>query len=142
LAFTYLRPVGGAVALVVLAALPWLGAFAAFGRGLWLPVVIPTAIQLPLAYTVSVVWYYMTTVRERERVKRAFSLYLSPDAAKQVAEDPEALNLGGEEIVAREMFTHMAGFTRVAEPMPAKDTAAMLTRYFSEATGDVFDSGG
>jgi adenylate cyclase len=88
LAFTYLRPVGGAVALVVLAVLPWLGAYAAFGRGLWIPVVIPSAIQLPLAYTVSVVWYYMTTVRERERVKRAFSLYLSPDAAKQVAEDP------------------------------------------------------
>jgi adenylate cyclase len=142
LAFTYLRPVGGAVALVVLAVLPWLGAYAAFQRGLWIPVVIPSAIQLPLAYTVSVVWYYMTTVRERERVKRAFSLYLSPDAAKQVAEDPEALNLGGEEIVATAMFTDIAGFTSVAEPMTAKDTAAMLNRYFSEATGHVFESGG
>jgi adenylate cyclase len=142
LAFTYLRPVAGAVALVVLAVLPWLGAYAAFARGLWIPVVIPSAIQLPLAYTVSVVWYYMTTVRERERVKRAFSLYLSPDAAKQVAEDPEALNLGGEEIVATAMFTDIAGFTSVAEPMTAHDTAAMLNRYFSEATGHVFDSGG
>ena len=112
------------VALVVLAALPWLGARAAFGSGLWIPVVIPSAIQLPLAYTVSVVWYYMTTVRERERVKRAFSLYLSPESARQVAEDPGALDLGGEEIVATAMFTDIAGFTSVAESMTAKDTAA------------------
>jgi len=142
LTFTYLKPLWGAGALVVLALLPWAGAHAAFQRGLWLPTVIPSAIQLPLAYTVSLVWYYMTTVRERERVKRAFSLYLSPDAAKQVAEDPEALNLGGEEIVATAMFTDIAGFTSVAEPMTAKETAAMLNRYFSEATGHVFESGG
>ena len=142
LAFTYLRPVGGAVALVVLAVLPWLGAYAAFQRGLWIPVVIPSAIQLPLAYMVSLIWYYLTTVRERERVKRAFSFYLSPDAVKQVSENPEALELGGEEIVATAMFTDIAGFTSVAEPLSAHETAAMLNQYFSEATGHVFDSGG
>jgi adenylate cyclase len=104
--------------------------------------VIPSAIQLPLAYTVSVVWYYLTTVRERERVKRAFSFYLSPDAVRQIAEDPSALNLGGEEIVATAMFTDIAGFTNVAESMTAEQTAAMLNRYFSEATGHVFATGG
>jgi adenylate cyclase len=142
LAFTYLKPLWGGVALVVLAVLPWVGAYAAFQRGLWLPVVIPSAIQLPLAYTVSLIWYYMTTVRERERVKRAFSFYLSPDAVRQVSENPDALELGGEEIVATAMFTDIAGFTSVAEPLSAKETAAMLNRYFSEATGHVFDSGG
>jgi adenylate cyclase len=142
LAFTYLRPLGGGVALILLLTLPWVVGYAAFLRGLWVPVVIPSAIQLPLAYTVSLIWYYLTTVRERERVKRAFSLYLSPDAARQVAENPSALALGGEEIVATAMFTDIAGFTSVAESMTAKDAAAMLNQYFSEATGHVFDSGG
>jgi adenylate cyclase len=40
------------------------------------------------------------------------------------------------------MFTDIAGFTSVAESMTAKDAAAMLNQYFSEATGHVFDSGG
>ncbi len=142
-AFTWLRPLYGGAALVALAFLPWATAHVAFTqRGFWLPAVIPSAIQLPLAYTVSVIWYYLTTVRERERVKRAFALYLSPEAARQVSEDPSALNLGGEEIVATAMFTDIAGFTTVAESMTAEETAAMLNRYFSEATGHVFATGG
>ena len=143
LAFTWLRPLYGGAALVVLVFIPWATAYAAFTqRGFWLPAVIPSAIQLPVAYTVSVIWYYMTTVRERERVKRAFSFYLSPEAARQISEDPSALNLGGEEIVATAMFTDIAGFTSVAESMTAEETAAMLNRYFSEATGHVFETGG
>jgi adenylate cyclase len=142
LAFTYFRPLGGGGVLVLFLTIPWAIGYAAFQRGLWLPVVIPTAIQLPLAYMVSLLYYYLTTVRERERVKRAFSLYLSPDAAKQVSENPDALNLGGEEIIATAMFTDIAGFTSVAESMTAKDTAAMLNRYFSEVTGHVFDTEG
>ncbi len=143
LVFVWLDPRLGAVALLVLGALPWAAAYLAFTRAnLWVPAVIPSAIQLPLAYTVSVIWYYLTTVRERERVKRAFSFYLSPDAARQIAEDPSALNLGGEEIVATAMFTDIAGFTAVAESMTAEETAAMLNRYFSEATGHVFATGG
>ena len=143
LVFVWLDPRLGAITLPVLAALPWGAAYLAFTReSLWVPAVIPSAIQLPLAYTVSVIWYYLTTVRERERVKRAFSFYLSPDAARQIAEDPSALNLGGEEIVATAMFTDIVGFTTVAESMTAQETAAMLNRYFSEATGHVFATGG
>ena len=143
LTFAWLGPLYGGAAMVALATLPWATAHVAFGRwGVWVPAVIPSAIQLPLAYTMSVVWYYLTTVRERERVKRAFSFYLSPDAARQIAEDPSALNLGGEEIVATAMFTDIAGFTSVSEGMSAEDVAAMLNRYFSEVTGHVFETGG
>lgn len=143
LTFAWLGPLYGAAALVVLAAFPWAAGYLAFTReSVWMPTVIPSTIQLPLAYTVSVVWYYLTTRRERERVKRAFSFYLSPETARQVAEDPTALDLGGEEIVATAMFTDIAGFTSVAESMTAQETAAMLNRYFSEATGHVFATDG
>lgn len=143
LVFVWLRPLYGAAALLVMETLPWASAYVAFVReDLWFPAVIPSAIQLPLAYTMSVLWYYLTTVRERERVKRAFSFYLSPEAASQIAEDPSALNLGGEEIVATAMFTDIAGFTSVAESMTAEETAAMLNRYFSEVTQHVFETDG
>lgn len=143
LVFVRLGPLYGAAALVGLALLPWGTAYIAFAEGgLWTPVVIASAIQLPLAYTVSVVWYYLTTVRERERVKRAFSYYLSPESARQISEDPAALNLGGEVIVATAMFTDIEGFSSVAESMTAEQTASMLNRYFSEVTGHVFETGG
>jgi adenylate cyclase len=79
LVFVYVRPVMGALALAGFAALPWAIGHIAFSRAdLWLPVIIPSFIQLPIAWVVSVVWYYLTTVREREKIRRAFAFYLSP----------------------------------------------------------------
>ena len=142
-AFVWLGPLYGLLALAAFEVLPFASGWLAFNRlNTWVPTVVPAAIQLPLAYVVSVIWFYLTTVRDRERIKRAFSLYLSPAMTRQIAEDPSKLDLGGEEIVATAMFTDIKGFTTVAELMGAKETAAMLNRYFSDATRHVFDTGG
>jgi len=143
LGFIFLRPVLGLLVLLVLEAVPWGTAYLAFNAGdLWLPVVIPSIVQLPIAYVASVVWYYLTTVREREKIRTAFAFYLSPDMISKVTESPEELDLGGEEIVATAMFTDIKGFTSIAEGMSAPETAALLNDYFSEATGHVFNTGG
>jgi adenylate cyclase len=143
LTFIYLRPVFGIVALVVLEASAWLAAYGAFtGAELWIPAVIPGVVQLPTAYVMSLVWYYLTTVRERESIRRAFGFYLSPEMIRRIAESPDSLRLGGEEIVGTAVFTDIAGFTSVAEKMTAPETASMLNDYFSETTRRIFDTGG
>src|SRR5262245_63331235 len=109
---------------------------------MWLPVVIPCLVQLPVAYAASVVWYYLTTVREREKIRKAFAFYLSPSMIRRITDSPGRLNLGGEEIVGTAMFTDIKGFTSIAEGMTAPETAALLNDYFSVATGHVFDTGG
>jgi adenylate cyclase len=139
----YLRPLAGGAAFVALLAAPWLMGYVAFARfDLWTPVVIPSAIQLPISYGLSLIWYYLTTVRDREKIKRAFGLYLSPEMIRRIAEDPDAVDLGGHEIVGTAMFTDIKGFTPIAEGMSAQETAAMLNAYFSEATTHVFEAGG
>ncbi len=143
LAFVCLRPALGVLALAGLELIPGTAGSLAFGRGdLWLPVVIPSVVQLPLAYVASLAWYYLTTVRERERIRKAFAFYLSPSMIRRIAESPGELNLGGEEIVGTAMFTDIKGFTSIAEGMTAPETAALLNEYFSEATRHVFDTGG
>jgi len=143
LAFMTLRPLWGGLAFLVLEALPWVAGYAAFTQGrLWIPVVIPSAFQLPLAYILSLVWYYLTTVRERERIKRAFSFYLSPEMIRRISADPESLNLGGEEIVATALFTDIKGFTPLAEGLSAPETASLLNHYFSDVTEHIFEAGG
>jgi adenylate cyclase len=118
-------------------------AYLAFVRhGIWLPLVIPSVVQLPVAYVTSVIYYYLTTVREREKIRKAFAFYLSPGMIRRVTENPGQLNLGGEEIVGTAMFTDIKGFTSIAEGMTAPETAALLNDYFSAATGHVFDTGG
>ena len=141
--FIYLRPVFGAFALIGFELLPWTAGYLAFTRAeLWVPVLIPSLVQLPIAYVVSLVWYYLTTARERERIRRAFAFYLSPDMIRRVTESPDELDLGGEEIVGTAMFTDIKGFTSIAEGMSAPETAALLNDYFSEATSHVFETGG
>ena len=141
--FMTLRPLAGGAAFVALLVLPWvMGYFAFTLDGLWIPVVIPSAVQLPVSYGLSLIWYYLTTVRDREKIKRAFGLYLSPEMIRRIAEDPDAVNLGGQEIVGTAMFTDIKGFTTIAETMSAENTAAMLNAYFSDATRHVFDAGG
>jgi adenylate cyclase len=143
LAFMALRPLAGGAAFLLLLVMPWAMAFVAFGRwNLWLPAVIPSAIQLPMSYGLSLIWYYLTTVRDREKIKRAFGLYLSPEMIRRIAEDPDAVNLGGQELVGTAVFTDIKGFTSIAEGMSAEATAAMLNAYFSDATRHVFDAGG
>ncbi len=143
LLFIGLRPLAGGAAFIVLVLVPWAIGYAAFKTGnIWIPVVIPSAIQVPVCYGLSLLWYYLTTVREREKIKRAFGLYLSPEMIKRIAADPDAVNLGGQEIVGTAVFTDIKGFTSIAEGMTAEATAGMLNAYFSDATRHVFDAGG
>jgi len=143
LVFMALRPLGGAFAFLALVLLPWGLGYLAFARGgTWIPVIIPAFIQLPATYVLSLVWYYLTTVRERERIRKAFSFYLSPDMIRRIAASPESLNLGGEEVVATALFTDIKGFTPIAESLTAPQTAALLNDYFSKATRHIFDAGG
>jgi adenylate cyclase len=143
LTFLALGPLAGGAAFVVMLAGPWLMAYFAFVRfNLWLPAVIPSFVQLPVSYGLSLIWYYLTTVRDREKIKRAFGLYLSPEMIRRIAADPDAVNLGGQEIVGTAVFTDIKGFTSIAEGMSAEETAAMLNAYFSDATRHVFDAGG
>ncbi len=141
--FLYLRPVAGVAVLVAMELGAWTGAYLAFSRaGLSIPVIIPALVQLPAAYVVSLIWYYVTTVRERERIRRAFSFYLSPEMIHKIAEDPDSLSLGGEEIVGTALFTDIRGFTSIAEGLSAHETARMLNEYFSEITRTIFETKG
>jgi adenylate cyclase len=143
LVFVWLEPRIGLVAFLAAELACLAAAYLAFTRtGTWIPLVIPAAIQLPTAYVSGLAWYYLTTAREREKIRRAFSFYLSPEMIRRIADNPDSLRLGGEEVQGTAVFTDIAGFTSIAEKMTAHDTASMLNDYFSAITGKIFETGG
>jgi adenylate cyclase len=142
-AFMYLRPLAGAVLFLALDLVPWIVAHLAFTHAhTWVPVMIPSVVQLPMAYVTSLIWYYLTTVRERERIRRAFSFYLSPEMIERIVADPAELNLGGEEIKATALFTDLKDFSAIAESVRPQEMARLLNAYFSQVTRDIFAEGG
>jgi adenylate cyclase len=139
----YSRPVLGVLVLIGFEALVLISGHVAFTtKQLWIPLLVPALVQLPMAYVLSLIWYYLTTVRERERIRQAFSFYLSPEMSELIAENPDSLDVGGEEMEATAMFTDIKGFSSIAEILNARETATLLNEYFSGVTQHIFEVGG
>ncbi len=85
---------------------------------------------------------YVGVERKRRYLRKAFSLYLSPQVAEKVLEDPEKLKLGGQRALATILFTDLAGFTQMSEKMEPEKTVLILTRYTTEMTKIIFKHDG
>ena len=77
-------------------------------------------------YLASAAIMYLQTEAERERVRGAFSQYLSPALVEQLAEEPDRLRLGGESRTMSFLFCDVRGFTSISETF--KSNPQGLTR--------------
>ncbi len=128
------RPLlSGLVALCIvtaIAALDW----ALFTRmNLWLPVIASMSSAAAVYLSVGgVAWF--TERRRRSEMRRAFSLYVSPEVVDHVMANPQRLALGGERREVTLLFTDLAGFTTFSEELGAEQVTRVLNVHFSRAT--------
>ena len=83
-------------------------------------------IAILLIYSSSSMILYLQTEAERERVRGAFSQYLSPALVEQLAQEPDRLRLGGESRTMSFLFCDVRGFTSISESF--KSNPQGLTR--------------
>ena len=79
-----------------------------------------------LIYAVLVLTNYAKTSSEKRQIRSAFGQYLSPALVKQVADEPERLQLGGEMRDMTFLFCDVRGFTTISESF--KSNPQGLTR--------------
>jgi len=77
--------------------------------------------------------FYMTE-SERSRIRKAFSLYLSPDMVKKVNENPELLTLGGEEREISILFLDVRSFSKISEGMRPQEITQFLNKFLTPMT--------
>jgi len=77
-----------------------------------------------------------------ERAQANLARFFSPNLARQLAEDPNTLNLGGERRELTIMFTDLADFTPLVETVEPSVIAPLLNEYFDSMTRIVFEHGG
>ena len=140
-----------AVAAVGVLGAPWLTALAtlalaggfvwyatrALGQGLWLPLVVPL-VALALTFLADLAWMYFVEGREKRRVKRLFSRYVSKDVYQQLIASPNDAALGGERREMSVLFSDMRGFTTLSESGEAEDLVRQLNQYFTRMVSVVF----
>ena len=115
-----------------------IASFLLFSRQkLFLPFSAPLLV-IAVNFVSSGVMSYVGVERKRRYLRKAFSLYLSPQVAQKVLEDPERLRLGGERVWATVLFTDLAGFTEMSEQMDPEGVMSILTRYATEMTKIIF----
>ncbi|MDP1568699.1 MAG: adenylate/guanylate cyclase domain-containing protein [Vicinamibacterales bacterium] len=125
----------GAGALLA-AAWVWAGV-SLFAGGVWIPFVVPL-LAGALAVSTEFAWHYLVEGREKRRVKRLFSRYVSKDVFDQLMADPSRASLGGTRREMTVLFSDVRGFTALSERGEPEEIVRQLNEYFSRMVEVVF----
>ncbi len=136
-----LRARGSVVLTVVMLPLPALLGAAAYGAGLWWPV-LPGTVGVAAALFGGMARNYAVEGRQRRFIKSAFRHYLSPAVIERILDDPDALKLGGERRELTIMFSDLAGFTSLSEGLDPEELTALLNDYLTDMTDIILEEGG
>jgi adenylate cyclase len=108
---------------------------------LWVPI-IPTAVALWISYLGSTAFVAIIEGKEKRYIRSAFGKYVSPAVVKDIADNPDALKLGGQKRSISVFFSDLAGFTTMSERMTPEALIAHLNEYLTEMTEVVMSEEG
>jgi len=112
-----------------------------FAAGTWWPLAIPLLAML-VAFVADLSWQYFVEGREKRKVKRLFSRYVSKSVYNQLLADPARARLGGTRRQMTVLFSDMRGFTALTEKRTPEDTVAQLNDYFTRMVAVLFEHQG
>ena len=98
---------------------------------LWLPLLIPLLIQMPLILFTGIIWKHRDTVRERQNIHKAFSNYLPQQEIDRLTQDNAALAPGGEVRYGICLFTDAAQYTQLSEQMTPAELGTLMNSYYT-----------
>ncbi|HET7911957.1 MAG TPA: adenylate/guanylate cyclase domain-containing protein [Pseudolabrys sp.] len=99
---------------------------------IWLPLVTPLLVQLPIAILIGLITQYLVGRRLERRMSRAISYYLPANIVKDLTEkhlDPSQAN---KVVYGACLATDMSGFTAIAEKKSPTELAKFMNAYFDE----------
>ncbi|XPV74780.1 MAG: CHASE2 domain-containing protein [Desulfovibrio sp.] len=73
-------------------------------------------------------------IRSKAAIRKAFSHYLAPAVMEQVLEDPEQLQLGGQDRNVSILFSDIRSFTSLSEKLEPGQVATLLCDYLTPMT--------
>lgn len=85
---------------------------------------------------------HLIEIREKERLKSIFKLYLSPEVLEKILSQPKLLNLKGEEVEITIMFTDISGFTKFSQRFPPETVVKYLNEYLDMMSNFIFENRG
>lgn len=115
--------------------------FLSSSAAFFLPVA-PVVAALFTSFLLSIGVDSFLTQRDERFIRLAFSHYLEPSMVDQLADDPQALRLGGDRREMSLIFTDIAGFTTMSEELPPDQLTRLLNDYFDGMSEIIIAHGG
>jgi len=139
--FARIKPLYSTLSLVfALAVFGWFVYFSFVSMGRWLSFVIPAG-TLVANYAVITSFRMIFEEREKRKIRKTFSQYLSPGVIALIEKDPQKyIRPGGETKDLTVMFSDIRGFTSLSEGMTADELVRLLNEYLGEMTEVIFKS--
>jgi adenylate cyclase len=141
--FSRVQPLYSTILLVVsLAAFAWFVYFSFAQHGRWLSFVIPAG-TLVANYAAITSFRMIFEEREKRKIRKTFSQYLSPGVIGLIEKDPQKyIRPGGEMKDLTVMFSDIRGFTTISEGLTPDELVRLLNEYLGAMTDVVFATNG
>jgi adenylate cyclase len=137
-----LPPVVGALAVVAMIGLAWIGAAAAALLTDRLVDPLTPSFAAAQVFVVAAVASFAVTQRREARVRRLFEQRLAPAVVRRIVEEPGLVKLGGERREVTSLFTDVEGFTAMTHRAGPGQLVAALDVYFEGLTALIVEHGG
>ncbi|MGD8875076.1 MAG: adenylate/guanylate cyclase domain-containing protein [Gammaproteobacteria bacterium] len=96
----------------------------------WLPLLVPLGMQLPLALFAALLWHYLDVNRERETIRSAFGLYLPPQVVDELAGERADARTAAQLMHGTCLSTDACEYTRMSEAMPPAELGELMNAYY------------
>jgi adenylate cyclase len=122
-----------ALAIASLSILYLIAAKYQFAGGTWYPILIPLAVQAPFGFFGAVLWSYLETNRERQRIRKALAYYIPDEVVDHLAKNIVDIKNSGQMVYGACLFADVTGYTTLSEKMSPQQLSDLMHEYF-EAT--------
>lgn len=113
-----------------------------YSNGTYLYILVPV-IAVVVIYIGFIIFFYSRTKLEKNKINKAFKLYVAPEIVDEVAADGDfKLQLGGRNKDIAVLFVDIRGFTTMSESLKPEEVVEVLNEYFAIVTDAIFKNKG
>lgn len=104
--------------------------------------IVNPVLVIAFSYVGHTLFHYLQTQQEKKILRGAFAHYVPEEVVQELINNPDKLQLGGEERIVTIMFSDIAGFTTVSEKLTPHELVVLLNEYLTEMTNIVLENKG
>lgn len=111
-------------------------------NGIWYPLVVPIAVQMPAAFIGGLLWKYRKVNIERQNIREAFGHYLPDDVVDRLVSNIKGMSTGGQVFYGICLFTDAQNYTTVSETLDPNNLTQLMNSYYEAIFKPIKANGG